>query len=79
MATSSQQPERRNNPLSSLDMTVEVLNLAEEVSDVPPVKTVLGSASAILVMIRVRSLPIYLGWFQTHTCIGLNDEPSRIC
>ena len=60
MATSSQQPERRNNPLSSLDMTVEVLNLAEQVSDVPPVKTVLSSASAILVTIRVWSLPIYL-------------------
>jgi len=60
-------------------MTVEVLNLAEEVSDVPPVKTVLGSASAILVTIRVRSLPIYLGEFQTHTCTGLGDEPSRIC
>ena len=79
MATSSQQPERRNNSLSSLNMTVEVLNLAEEVSDVPPVKTVLGSASAILVMIRVWSLPIYLGGFQTHTYVGLDDEPSRIC
>jgi len=79
MATSSRQPEHRNNPLSSLNMTVEVLNLAEEVSDVPPVKTVLGSASAILVMIRVWSLPIYLGEFQTHTCVGLDDEPSGIC
>jgi len=79
MATSSRQPERRNSPLSSLNMTVEVLNLAEEVSDVPPVKTVLGSASAILVMIRVWPLPIYLGEFQTHTCVGLDDESSRIC
>ena len=79
MATSSQQPERRNNPLSSLNMTVEVLNLAEEVSDVPPVKTVLGSASAILVMIRVWSLPIYFGEFQTYARVGLDDEPSGIC
>jgi len=79
MATSSQQPGRRNNPLSSLNMTVEVLNLANEISDIPPVKTVLGSASAILVTIRVWSLLIYLGEFQTHTFIGLNDESSRIC
>jgi len=79
MATSSQQQERRNNPLSSLNMTVEFLNLAEEVSDVPPVKTVLGSAGAILVTIRVWSLLVYLGEFQTHTYVGLDDEPSRIC
>jgi len=48
--------KRRDNSLSSLNMAIEAMNLAKEVSSITPAKAVFGSVSALLTMIRVRSL-----------------------
>jgi len=66
MDANVQQPKRRNNVLSTLNMTIEVLNLAKEVSSNTPAKAAFGSVSAILVLIRVRSFLSYLDEFQAH-------------
>ena len=49
------QPKRRDNVLSSLNVTIEALSLAKEVSSITPAKAVFGSVSIILTMIRVGS------------------------
>jgi len=68
-----QRPKRRNNVLSTLNMTIEVLNLAKEVSSITPAKAAFGSVSAILVVIRVLSFLFYFDEFRAHMCVGLND------
>ena len=40
----------------ALNVTIEALNLAKEISSVTPAKAVFGSASILLAMIRVRFL-----------------------
>ena len=40
-----------------LDVAIEALNLAKEISSVTPAKAVFGSVSVILTMIRVGSHP----------------------
>ena len=51
----SQRPKGRDNAISSLNIDIETLNHAKDTSDIPPAKAVLGFASALLTMIRVRS------------------------
>ena len=53
MVTKSQQPKRRDTILSSLDVAIETLNLAKEVSTITPAIAVFGSVSILLTMIRV--------------------------
>jgi len=55
MNTKSQQQERQNTALSSLNAAVEALNLAKELSTVAPAKAVFGTVTVILTMIRVSS------------------------
>jgi hypothetical protein len=47
---------RRDGALSLLNVAIEAMNLAKEVSSATPAKAVFGSVSAILVMIRVGLL-----------------------
>ena len=53
MEPNGSQPKRRNNVVSSLNVAIETLNIAKEVSCITPAKAIFGSASAILTMIRV--------------------------
>jgi len=78
MDVNVQRPKRRDNVLSTLNMTIEVLNLAKEASSITPAKAAFGSVSAILVMIRVRSFLFYLDEFQAHMSVGLNGQPSGL-
>ena len=56
MAPNSPQPvEGCDEALSSLTISIEALNLAEQNSTIKPVKTVFGSAGGLLATIRVRS------------------------
>jgi len=56
MATKSQQSNRRDVALSSLNAAVQAVNLAKELSSVTPAKAVFGTVSVILAMIRVSFL-----------------------
>ena len=53
MDENSQRPKGRDGVLSSLNVTIEALNLAKEVSGITPAKAVFGSVSVLLTMIRV--------------------------
>jgi hypothetical protein len=57
----SQRPKGRDGVLSALNVAIEGLNLAKEISSVTPAKALFGSASALLVMIRVSSLSVRVG------------------
>jgi hypothetical protein len=56
MATSSHQPKGRDGTLSALNLAIEGLNLAKEISSVTPAKAVFGSVSVILTVVKVRFL-----------------------
>ena len=65
MDTKSQQQEGRDSALSSLNMAIEALNLAKEISNATPVNAIFGSVSVLLTMIRVRLL-FYHEVFHVH-------------
>jgi hypothetical protein len=44
---------RRDGVLSALNVAIEAMNLAKEVSSMTPTKAVFGSVSVLLTMIRV--------------------------
>ena len=56
MQAKSQRPKGRDGVISSLNIAIEGLNLAKEVSGVTPAKAVFGSASVLLALIKVCSL-----------------------
>lgn len=53
MNTDARRQKRRDKILSSLNVAIEALDLAEKISCIVPAKAVFGSASLILTMIRV--------------------------
>ena len=55
MATKSQKSKTRDGLLSSLDVAIDVLNLAKEISNATPAKAVFGSVGTLLAMIKVCS------------------------
>jgi len=77
MATNSKQPKGRDGVLSSLNVTIEALNLAKEISGITPAKAAFGSVSALLTVVRVRSFPFDSGP-QVHGCSGLDDQRTGV-
>ena len=57
MATKPQPPNGRDDVLSTLDMAIATLNLAEEGTSVAPVKNAFTSAGVLLAAIKVGFLP----------------------
>jgi len=53
MDANSQRPKGRDSVLSSLNMALEALNLAKEISGITPAKAAFGSVGVLLAMIRV--------------------------
>jgi len=53
MAANSRRLKEREDILSSLDESIEAMNLAKEVSGIPPVKDTFGSVGLLLKIIRV--------------------------
>jgi len=58
MEGDSQQPEGRDSVVSSLNMAIDGLNLAKELSSITPAKAACGAAAVLLTMIRVSSPPL---------------------
>ena len=67
MGDKSQRPKGKDNVLFSLNVAIDGLNLAKEVSGATPAKAVFGSVAILLTMIRVGFLPFCDGMFQAHT------------
>ena len=59
MKAESQRPEGREDAVSALNVAIEALNLAKEVSSITPAKAVFGSVSVLLAMIKVSFLLIF--------------------
>ena len=56
MDARSKQSKRRDDVLSSLNVAIEGLNLAENLSSITPAKAVFSTVSVVLTMIRVSFL-----------------------
>ena len=54
MASISQPQEGRDRVLPTLDVFIQVLNIAKDACGIPPAQIAFGSASVLLAMIRVR-------------------------
>ena len=78
MDANSQQPKGRAGALSSLNMAIDVLNLAKDVVDIAPAKAAFGSVSALLTMIRVRFCSFCADGGRAHVYPGLDDERTRL-
>ena len=74
MATEPSQSEGRDRFLALLNAAIEGLNLAKEVSSITPAKAVFGTASVLLVMIRVRSLQLRDVDPPVHIHLGLDGQ-----
>ena len=66
MDPNSKRQKRRDNALSLLNVAIEAVNLAKELSSVTPAKAVFSSVSVLLVMIRVRILHFSNDVFWIH-------------
>lgn len=74
MATEPSQSEGRDRFLALLNAAIEGLNLAKEVSSITPAKAVFGTASVLLVMIRVRSLQLRDVDPPVHIHLGFDGQ-----
>jgi len=66
MATKPQRQTRLDGALASLNMAIVSMDLAKEVSSIPPAKAVFGSVGVLLTMIRVRSSLSSNDIFEVH-------------
>jgi len=78
MDANSQRQKGRGGALSSLNVAIEALNLAKEISDITPAKAAFGSVSVLLTMVRVRSPRFCDDEFGVHVHPGLNDQRTGI-
>ena len=67
MANKSQQSKGRSGVLSLLNVAIDGLTLAKELSSVTPAQAVFGSVCVLLTMIRVNILLFRDEMFQAHT------------
>jgi len=73
MDAKSRQSKRREDVLSSLNVVIEGLNLAESLSSITPAKAVFSTVSAVLTMTRVSILLFCEDLLQTDKmCTGLD-------
>ena len=74
MNTQSQRQEWRDSALSSLNVAIEFLDLAKEISSITPAKAVFGSVSVLLAMIRVRFSSAMRCFVLTHNQDSMANE-----
>ena len=68
MTDKPQQPKGRGSALSSLNTTIDTLNIAREVSSIAPAKAAFGSTSDLLTLIKVRFLLVHVGRLLAKVC-----------
>jgi hypothetical protein len=71
------QPKWHDNALSALNLTIEGLNLAKEISSVTPAKAVFGSVSVLLTMIMV-CLPLCEDESPIDLHPGVDDQSTGL-
>ena len=70
MASTSQQKKGRDVALPTLDVFIQVLNIAKDACGIPPAQIALGFASTLLTMIRVDSNPLPQDKLLTRVYLG---------
>ena len=78
MATKPQKPKGRGGLLCSLNVAIDALDLAKEISAATPAKAVFGSVSALLTVIRVRSLLFCGDKAHNHVSPGLHGQRTGL-
>ena len=73
MEPRTQQPKEQEGTISALNTFIEALNIAKEVSSITPAKAVFGSASILLVMIKVRPTPCFTSRWWAKMTLGRDD------
>ena len=73
-----QRPKGRTGAVSSLNVAIEAMNLAKEVSSITPAKAVFGSVSVLLTMLKVRFLLFHYGVTQVHNRPGLDGQRTGL-
>ena len=68
MTDNSQRQKGRDSVLSSLNVAIDGLNFAKEVTSVTPAKIVFTSTSILLTTIRVCFLPVHVDRFLANVC-----------
>ena len=66
MTSTSQQPKGRDSALSTFDAFIQTLTLAKDTCGILPAQIALGSAIALLTMIRVCFPPLRENQLLTH-------------
>ena len=76
MQENSRRPKGRDSVLSTLNVTIEALNLAKEICSVTPAKAAFGSVSVLLTMVKVCLLQLLDNSLLVHIFIypGVDDE-----
>ena len=78
MTDKSQRPKGRDGVLSLLNVAIDGLILAKELSSVTPAQAVFGSVSVLLTMIRVRFLLFCDEPFQVYTQPGHDSQRTGL-
>ena len=77
MDADSKRQKRREKVISLLDVAIEAMNLAKEVSSLTPAKAIFGSVSVLLAMIKVHILFCGDG-LRVHVYPGLYGQQNRL-
>ena len=78
MQGNAQRPKGRDGVLSTLNVTIEVLNLAKEICSIAQAKAAFGSVSVLLAMIKVWFLPSFDHGLPVHVSPGFDDKQRRL-
>ena len=79
MTDKSQQLKEKDGPvLSTLNVAIDALNLAKEISSATPAKAVFGSVAILLTMIQVCLLHFCREILWVHTQLGHYGQRSRL-
>ena len=78
MTSKPQQLNGRDGLLSTLDILIQALGIAKDACGIPPAQIAIGSANALLTMIRVRSSQSHNG-LLTHIYPGFRRQQTGLC
>ena len=70
MATQSPQPKGLDRAIPALDALIQILEVAKVACVFPPAQLAIGSTSALLMIIKVRSLLFHLCGLITYVHVG---------
>ena len=74
MASDSQRQEGRDSTLSKLNLAINTLSIAKDVSTIAPAQAAFGAVCALLTILRVTGLLFCGDGLLTHIYLGLHCQ-----